>query len=386
MKKIKDKNLPPGSQLLLPVLLILLILTGGNTLAQNKQTKKETKKKEVEFDVNVGLNTFYDDNILKYSDKYLERFMNNQDQGRFHIETYDDVVLSPSLKLASTYPLFGKMNTRVNADFLYNHYIVNDVKNWSSFTLGIQQFITKKASFKLSYSYIPEFYVRHFRDEDWVDVLGYVPETFVPYSFAKENYGIWAQNTFFKNTRIRGSINYALYYHNEHYTEYDCKNWVFGLTLYQPLHKKVRMELGWEFTTSDAKGYDEPFETRETSDDADATYEEDVFMLAITWQLPKMLKKNHDINFDGEYLKRYYTTNNYLEEDPEHAGRVDDAWRCFFTYSISLSKSFEASAFYKWYGRNTSSESEFNELYLAAEKDFRQNQYGIGVSYTFDYK
>lgn len=366
------------------LIVTLLIFATGNASAQEK--KKTKKKNKPEFEINVGLNSYYDDNILKYSEKYLDRFMNNQDSGRFQIETYDDVVLNPSVKLSSTFRLFGKMNSKINADFYYNYYTVNDVKNWGYFNLGFQQYLTKKASFKFYYSYIPDFYVRHFRDDDWVEIYRYTPIAFQPYAFSKESYNLYAQNTFFKNTRIRGSVSYAKYYHNVHFTEYDCDNWIFGINLVQPLHKKVRIELGWEFTTSDAKGYDEPLETREESDDADATYQEDVFTFALYWNLPNILKMKNQVSFDSEYAKRYYTTKNYLEEDPEHAGRVDDAWRCFFTWDLDISKSFGFSAFYKWYGRNTTSSAEENQEYLSEEKDYRQNQAGIGVTYNFNSK
>ena len=365
-------------------LLVMLILPSENALPQDK--KKSTKTKKPEFDISVGLNSFYDDNILKYSKKYLDRFMNNEDSGRFHIETYDDVVLNPSVKLGATYKFFGKLDSKINADFYYNYYTVNNVKNWGYFNLGFQQYLTKKASIKFYYSYIPDFYVRHFRDDDWVKVYGYKAIAFQPYAFSKESYNFYAQNTFFKNTRIRGLVSYALYYHNEHFTEYDCKNWVFAFNLLQPVHKKVKLELGWEFTASDAVGYDEPFETRESSDDADATFVEDVYTLAVTWELPKIRKMKNRAGIDTEYAKRYYTTKNYLEEDPEHAGRVDDAWRCFFTWDLDISKSFEFSAFYKWYGRNTTTLAEENQEYLSAEKNYRQNQVGIGVTYSFNFK
>jgi len=47
----------------------------------------------------IGLSTLYDDNILRYSDKYLGRFAWGEDEGRFHIETTDDLVLHTILRL-----------------------------------------------------------------------------------------------------------------------------------------------------------------------------------------------------------------------------------------------------------------------------------------------
>jgi hypothetical protein len=357
-------------------------LSAGTGFGQEK-----SKKKAKPFDVKIGLATFYDDNILKYSEKYLERFMNGEDEGRFHIETYDDVILKPSLQIGTTFQIFKKQKSRVNFSYNYSYYIVNDIKNWQFISIGFQQNFLKKASFRVAYSYVPEFYVRHFRDEDMVNYykevygFGYVPETFVPFSFSKDDYSFWIQNTFFKNTRVRISFNYSQYFHNEHYTEYDCDNFAYGFQIFQGISKKVDMEFAYEFMTSDAAGTDGP---QEPNPDADADNEGDAFMLGVTWQLPKIFKRSHSLGGGFEYLKRYYTTNNYVEEDPEHAGRVDDVINLDFNYQLKLSKAFDVSLFYKWFGRNSGSPS-FNDQYLSNEKDYKQWQLGLEVTYSLKF-
>ena len=361
---------------------IIFFLSSGTILGQEK-----SKKKDKHFDVKIGLATFYDDNILKYSEKYLDRFMNGEDEGRFHIETYDDVILKPSLQIGTTFQIFKKQKSRINFSYNYSAYIVNDIKNWQFISLGFQQNFLKKASFRIAYSYVPEFYVRHFRDEDMVNYykevygFGYVPETFVPFSFSKDDYGFWIQNTFFKNTRVRISFNYSQYFHNEHYTEYDCDNFTYGFQIFQGIGKKVDMEFGYEFGTSDATATDGP---QEPNPDADADNEGDAFMLGVAWQMPKIFKRNHSLGAGFEYLKRYYTTNNYVEEDPEHAGRVDDVINLDFNYQLKLSKAFEVALFYKWFGRNSGSPS-FNDQYLSNEKDYKQGQVGLEVIYSLKF-
>jgi len=359
-------------------LLLLMILMNGFYL----QAQEKKKKKVKHFEVEVGFATFYDDNILKYSDKYLERFMNGQDQGRFHIETYDDVVFNQSGEIAATYRIIKKLRTRFNVNYFFNAYAVNDIKNWYFVNIGVQQFLTKKASFKVFYNYIPRFYVRHFRDDDWVEVYGYVPETFVPFSFAKENYGFWIQNTFLKNTRLRLAFDFARYYHNKHYTEYDCRNYIFGASLYQPLNKKLRLELGYDYEISNAKGYDEPGETRETANDADATNVEYAFLAGIDWKLPEIKKKEHDLDLKLGYQKRVYLSEHYLEEDPEHVSRVDHNVQVALNYNFNLNDYFALGAFYKYYFRDSGAESKYNDLYVSAEKDYRQNQVGLQVKYN----
>jgi hypothetical protein len=365
----------PGNICLLLILCLFFVST-NETLAQ-----KKSKKKPVQYEAELSFATIYDNNILKYSEKYLDRFMNNQDIGRFHIDTYDDVILYQSADVSATFRIFKDLRSKVNFDINNNLYVVNGIKNWYYATLGFQQYITKRASVKVYYTYLPDFYVRHFRDEDWVEIYGYTPITFVPFSFSKDNYGIWAQNTFFKSTRIKVSFDYSQYYYNQHYTEYDSKNFLYSLNIYQTVFDKLRLEFGYHWLTSDAKGYDQPGETKEHSDDADATFEEDGYRFGVVWELPRLKKMNHDLDLEMEFEKRYYTTTHYVEMDPEHAGRVDNCLQMSVTYNFELSKSLNLSAFYNFNFRDTYTSSNYNKAYLSGEKDFRQSQIGLKAIY-----
>jgi hypothetical protein len=137
--------------------------------------------------------------------------------------------------------------------------------------------------------------------------------------------------------------------------------------------------------TSDAKGYDQPGENKENSDDSDASYEEDGYRLGITWQLPRIKKFDHTLDAEFEFEKRYFTSKHYLELDREHAGRIDDVFQMDFTYSIKLSKSLKLSAFYNYYLRDTYTSAVENQEYLSAEKDYRQNQVGLKISYNLKF-
>ncbi len=361
------------------LLAILLLSGGGDLFAQKKKSKKKTNYWNVEF----SLASTYDDNILKYSDKYLDRFMNNEDEGRFHIDTYDDIIINPSMKVSYSKKIFGKRKSKFDALFSPKKYVNNDVKSWSSLSIGYRQYLTRKASFKLSYDHIPEFYVRHFRDDDWTEVYGYTPITFQPYSFSKNSYSFSIQNTFLKNTKLSYAITYIQYFHNEHFTEYDCINLVHAFNLTQPLSKKVKVVLGYYFTNSDAKGYDESFETKINTDDSDASYAEDRFNVAINWSLPRVLKKRHSLNIEGRLINRYFSSPHFLENDPIHAGRVDDNINFFVSYSLTISKQLKLSVYNKFLYRDSYTLAEPNKSYVSDEKDYRQNQTGFKLSYSF---
>ncbi len=385
MKRIKLVHHNISSQVGLLLLIFFICLSNGKAYSQEKK-----KKKSKPFDVQVGLASFYDNNILKYSQKYLDRFMYNEDFGRFHIDTYDDIIVKPSLSLATTINIFKKQKTKISLYANYNAYVVNPIKNWQYYIFGFQQSFAKNAIFRFSYSYIPDFYVRHFRDEDLVNYykevygFGYIPESFVPFSFSKDDYSFYVQNTFFKSTRIRLIFDYARYYHNEHYTEYDCKNFIYGFRIYQGIGKKVEIDFGYDYGTSDAIGYDQPLEI-ETWDDADADNLGDAFFLGVNWRLPDLIKRRQYISADVEFNKRYYTTDNYVELDPEHAGRVDNVLELGIDYRYRVSKSFDIDAFFNWFGRDSKTSSPINSFYVSNEKDYKQYQIGLKVSYGFSF-
>lgn len=358
------------------MLIIFFFLSNTDAFSQ-----KKSKKKRQDLEVKFRVASIYDNNILKYSDKYLERFMNGQDEGRFHIDTYDDLILFTSLKLTWTFNIFGDMKSKINGEASRRTYLVNDIKSWNYIAVGFQQYLSKRASFKILYSYIPYFYVRHFRDELWVDYYGYDPITFKPYAFSKDNFGFYIQNTFFKNTRIKLSLYYAKYYHNKYYTEYDSKDFLYGIKVYQPLHKKFKLEAGYQFVTSDAKGYDAAVETPETTNGPDATFVEDRFTFGFVWHLPRVSKRRNYLDVDFGILLRYYSSKHPPPVDPLHAGRVDKNFRFSAAYIINLNKFFKLSAYYKLYMRDSDTKALINSIYVSNEKDYSQYQLGLELTY-----
>ncbi|MBK6962898.1 MAG: hypothetical protein IPH20_02930 [Bacteroidales bacterium] len=359
------------------IMILLTVFTYSGISAQSNSGKQKPG-----LNISAGLTTYYDNNILKYSDKYIDRFLNNQDEGRFHIKTYDDMILSPEIELSSSYRLIGKLNTTLSAGYKLNAYIVNSNVNRSYWSLGLRQYITRKSSIKISWEYIPEYYVRHFRDDDWVEIYGYTPETFKPFSFSKDNYGAEFVNTFFRNTRLKLIFDYSTYYYNSHFTEYDCNNKAFEVNLRQPLNKNIKAEVSYTYTLSKAKGYDEPGESKQDSDDSDGSFEDDSFLVRVFWELPELKKHKHSLDAKIEFGNRYYTSDKSIIIDPLHAGRFDKNLRLNGTYSFDISKSLALAVFCNWFGRNASSVSEENKEYISGEKDYQQSQIGLSINYS----
>lgn len=371
----------PGVNINCLVILILFFIC-NSALDAGESPKKKTKN----WQIDLSLNSYYDSNILKYSDKYIQRFLNRQDPGRFHIDRYDDLVVAYSLGISFSHNFFKRLKTTFGTDVGTDVYSFNNIKNWSSFDFYIQQSITPSTSFSISYSYIPEFYVRHFYDDDWVYFYGYVSESFQPYKFSKEDYSFWFQQNFWKNaTRVRLYFSYSQYFHNIHYTEFDSDDFLYGIRIYQKIFKNLVVNIGYRYTTSDAKGFDGPGETRELSDDSDASNYEHIYNAGFEYKLPKIFSKTNDISLTVQYQEQFFTTNQFLELDPLHAGRYDYNYRIFANYDFNLFSDLSVSAFYNWLNRSTSTSEKGNQQYISDEKDYTQYQIGLKLKYKIKF-
>src|SRR5574337_325428 len=137
--------------MIIGLLFILPILSSSSSVYAQKKTKEKIRH----FNAEITVGPYYDSNILKYSDKYITRFLNVEDQGRFHINRYDDLVVQYAAGLSYTNEFIKKLPTTVSFDFSYNKYSYNNIKDWLRFSIGLKQNILPATSIMLSYSYIP---------------------------------------------------------------------------------------------------------------------------------------------------------------------------------------------------------------------------------------
>lgn len=365
--------------------LILLLLMLMAAYASLNFAENKPKKKVRHWNIELSMSPYYDSNILKYSDKYIDRFLNREDEGRFHINRYDDMVVRYSGSVSYTNRFINKLKSIFSADLSYYKYSFNNVKDWLRFNIDWRQYFLSRSSFRISYSYIPHFYVRHFRDEDWIAVYGYTPITFQPYEFSKDDFSFWIHHYIFKDTGVRLYFSYYKYFLDEHNTEYDSDDYLYGIRVFQKISKNLRVDAGYKYVTSKAKGYDEPGETLATSDDVDATNYSHNYLAGISYNLPKILEMKNDLNLDVSYERVFYTTNHFYEIDPIHAGRHDKVIDITFSWDFNLPLNAEVSAFYSYTSRETSTPAEANAEYISDEKSYHEYQTGLRIKYNFEF-
>lgn len=354
--------------------LLFLLLLSKNSKAQNIS-------KNMSLDFSLG--TTYDDNILRNSEKYLTRFLNNEDQGRFLIESNEGLFIRGSVRASYNLRLLKNRRSLLFGSFLTNSYLNNRVKNWSQYNIRFQQSLANRTSFRVSFSYIPNFYVRHFRDADLVALNGFNSQAFAPFEFAKKDYGFWVRKKFAKNTQIRLSATKSHLLHNEHYTEYDAENLALGLRVTQPITKNLRLGVGYQNTNSEAKAFDEVGETKATSDEGDASYKEHRINIGLKIKLPKFFKLKNDIDINGRFVKRNFTSTKPISINPLHVNRIDTNTALTLNYNLRINRDTRLRLFYTRNIRDShnSGGTAFDEM-ISREKDFQQTQIGFRLAYS----
>jgi hypothetical protein len=330
------------------------------------------------------LGSQYDDNTNRYSEKYLDRFKNGEDPGRFHIVTFDDAIACAKLDLKAKFHFINKRQTILDGSAFYKMFANNAIDRYGTFAVGIGQQVARATFLHLTYECIPHYYLYHFRDKDWQSIVGNVPEAFQSFDYAKDAINFRALRYLSKRTSISLQGGYSRYFYNEHYTEYDSKRYEISLHGNHTINKEVILACNYEFGLNNAQGYDGdmPGETKQSSDDADDSFLEHSGGLGLQWYLPEVYNREHSLSVDGAVQYRDYTTAKGPETDRTHAGRFEYAPRVSVAYTFSLSQPLALQIEYRRIQRWAGSSYAENNAYIKEEKDYSKNIAAFTVQYA----
>jgi hypothetical protein len=347
---------------------------------KKKSKKKKTTSKYLKIDLEFSQRAMYDNNILRYSDKYKARFENSQNPGRFDIETFDDMAFSTGARLDIRYPLIKKLDTRLRADFTNNKYMTNPVKDWYKFELSLRQEITKKASLTGKYEILPDYYVRRYKDDESSDDPD-ESNVYKPFSFAKEGIEGQVDYEILPGTDFMAAYSYSWYYHNKYFTEYDSENSQIELQLKQKINKMFTIKAAWRLLNSDATYYDDgaplPEDPYPVPD-----YDREYFIGGVYCYFPKIFNMKNRLIATYYFNRKFYTTGLPPDIDPLHSGRKDYNHALRLNYKVSLTKDIDLAALIFYDSRNSGSTLPDNDEYIAEERDFRQFRFGLEFTYN----
>ena len=348
----------------------------ANSVFANKSSKEQEYKIKFKYELMAS----YDNNILNYSDKYIDYFKQGKQEGRFDLETIDDIIFKNALSVSIKKDFIKNLTTELTGQISRRGYITNPQKSWFYGNIGLSQELSNKLKIKVAYSVIPNFYVRNYRDED-IKYSFYTDDVYVPFEFAKENYYTWIYYDVFSKTKLGLNLSYQRYFYNKHFTEYDQNKYLIGLKVSHSYNKEIKLSLGVNVLSSNAKAYDQDFETANTSDDADASYDGANIGLGIDWRLPKLFKHKNSIDFAFKYNRNFFNTSSTPTKDVLHSGRVDNILVGGASYEFEYDKSISFLLNYHFYHRNAMSVNSANENYISEEKDYNKHRVGLGIIY-----
>jgi hypothetical protein len=309
----------------------------------------------------------YDNNVFLYSPERLDLFRQGQQTYRFPgVETCDDLISSPEFALDLARSFSANYAARLRARHAQHLYAVNPVKDYQSFSCSILQTIGRGNKFETSVFYLPRYYLRPIPDPDGS------ARDYLPCDFEKVSVAVCYERTIVRTARVGVYYRWESDDYNRYFPEYDTRIDALGLTVRQTLlgGGHVEGEIGRK--TARARGFDDPGETKSSSDDPDISYDELVLKVGIegrTGGPDRPLRLGLDYGFED----RDFTTG---KDDPYHRGREDREHTVRAALDLEIGKKWVASASYSWRSRSVSAAqmADIDEI-----KDFENQRLSLGI-------
>ncbi len=330
-------------------------------------------KGELPLTLKVSYSSAYDDNILNYSNRDLDRFENNAESYPSEITTTDDWINTFNLRAYNDFNLGRKFKFRPYYSYRISLNAVNQVKNLQSHYFLARFSYKYRAYLYMQYSYVPGYYLRIYRDRDLdeyhtCDFNSYRPS--LRLRFRQPPY------------QIEGQLGREFIYYNKYFTEYDSEGTYWGIKGSYKTPINLNLSLGYQLKTSDNVGFDQniqvsPAELVEDTEYGDSSYEEDRFRINLSYPLPLKAPWDWELGLDYQRRIRYYQSELNLSDDPFHTGREDD--RILITPSIKFSSSFDLD--FKLEYTYDQRETDSPEPSVSSVKNFKNHTIELTVTY-----
>ncbi len=353
--------------------LVLILILLFAALPANIMAKKKGKKRANRFSLSANVSFFYDNNILRYSDYYLDEFLSGANNGRFHVSTYDDLIIEPRIKIGYRKKIIARRYTEFYLRARYDKFFVNGIKDWAQYSFGLKQYLPASTSVTFEYVYTPYYYIRHYRDKEWTDFYGDGADAFKEYSFAKDDFALRLERKIAKNFSVKLYYSHMIYYYGEFFTEHDASQNLFGGRVYYA-RKKIGANFGVKYLNSDARG----------KTGVDPSYYEYKYYFGASYVMPRFFGYKNGVSLLAVYNTRYYVSEFTPESDPVHSGRYDKYYSVYFNYEIDASAFGKIALYLNWNGRNAETVYPETSSLLSRDKDF--SQFKIGVKYKYSIK
>ena len=116
--------------------------------------------------IRAGIDSYYDDNLLEYSDNQIAVFRQGSSPDRYSIRSVDDLELDPALSVALENRIPGGRGWRMTLRGKGAFHDKNKTADFRSASAEWRQSLSRGTSLAVRGYYLPRFYLRQLRDED----------------------------------------------------------------------------------------------------------------------------------------------------------------------------------------------------------------------------
>jgi hypothetical protein len=257
----------------------------------------------------------YFSNVFFYSDADMDAYLGGERVDRYQFESLDDLRLEPALAMTWVREVRDTRATSIGGGIDWKLNVVNGQKSFSRLSLKFTEEHYGTAYLTAEYSAIPSYHIRHLWDVDTSEYRSC--------DFTKHGFRVTMGSDRSLPVDLVGSFKYEAYLYDWDFIEYDSKASTYGIRAIMRPNSRVRVDVGYAIRRSVARGYDEPGETRATSDDSDTTYDQNEYMARVRWGAGRWWGKPAAVTLRGRLVRRFYLTEKHGADDPFHAGRED---------------------------------------------------------------
>ena len=325
----------------------------------------------------LELTSNYDDNILRYSDRDIDRFLNRDEYYPSKITTYDD--WKNEFRVKAYFETASLFNYPFKIKYFgkFAHYYRNPFRNYTNHTFLLNQNFSKRLEVHFKYYYMPDYYLREYRDRDLNE--------YQSCSFDNTQFRLGISYRLAKMTELTLQAQYEQIYYNEHFTEYDSDLYLYEAILNHNFSWDWRCQFSFGYCISDNIGYTpstisaEPSPFEEDTEYGESSYEEEEYQIEIRRRQRKLWGSDTWFTLQYKLRHRIYTTGNSLQSDPYHSARLDDRHRIIFEINRDITPHLEITIGYTYQWRTT--ESDYQPVIDA--KEFQQHIYSVTFNYRF---
>ena len=241
------KIIPLGNNPQIFIRIISKLLQSENI---SKETKTLDRKQDIEIDSNQSIHCKLQSGV-GYDSNYLKLSNSEQDEVSYYPALLGDSESISSLISKNTFEIkfnpyfFEDHETQIRLKINYNKYFVSAKKSYYSFGVYFAQHLGKYEWVKLSYSYLPQYYLRNYRDRDDLIINensnAYLTSCYFSQGSTTIKYSKWL---YLKKTWLEGIINYKTQYYNPAFTEFDLNLFSIGAQFHSRYFKKYSLKLG----------------------------------------------------------------------------------------------------------------------------------------------